>query len=159
MSTMVCKQTWSFKELFCLFYHFPTYAGHWRNIFQFTQARIRSYWSVASFKKKSETKAIGRFYFQVRDIWSNVLCALWIILCWRAYFPCIKVETAYLSGEESLCLKYKWVSKLTSKECFLVLVVKLSSWRNTVIYSKLVKGGALKPFFSPFIYSADGANI
>lgn len=104
-------------------------------------------------KTFQKQKQLGDFVFKFK-IFEAVFFVhfVWITLCWRQNFPCIKVENAYLSGEGSLCLKYKWINKLTSEECFLVLVVKLSFW-------KIVKGIAIKTLFSPFIFSADGANI
>lgn len=94
-------------------------------------------------KAFQKQKQLGDFVFKSK-IFEAMLFVhfVWVTLCWRENFHCIKVETAYLGGEESLCLKYKWLSKLTSEECFPVLVAKLSSW-------KIVKGGGLKTIFYP----------
>ena len=135
------------------------YAGHWRNIIQFTQARIRNYWFVALSKKKiRKQKKLGDIIFKLKIFEIMLFVHHFIILCWRAYFPCIKVETAYLHGEESLCLKYKWVSKLTSEECFSACgkAEFLAEYCHSL---KACEGWCSKTFPPPFIYSADSANI
>lgn len=126
MSTIICNETWSFKESFLLsLISFSTqnqsiYVGHWRNIIPFTQPGIRSSWCMASLKQNEitliETKASKKIYFQVQDIWSNVLRALCL-----NHFVLESIFSLYKSRN---CLSQWWgksvpqiqISKLTSEE-------------------------------------------
>lgn len=130
-STKICKQIWSFKILFfCLL---SSSCQNNQSVqateVVFSSPKLASeatdvWHHLKTFQKQ---KQLGDLVFKFKIFEAMFFVGfVWIALCWRQNFPCIKVETAYLSGEGSLCFKYKWINKLTSEECFPVFVEKLS---------------------------------